>query len=319
LRVFWQCLEEQHGLAAVRQEWSVALGPAFEAAFTFLRDAGLRASEYPCPRGCGCRHQVVRHEDGEIVAACQCEEYCCPSFTLGADDTRVFEVDEAKLGRAIARALECKPLDVALSVPGVRQIAALGYPPMPLLFTICHSPEESLKIVTALVATLRERFVLLTPTNAFADARAQALLSSVGAGHSGLDPVLTLEAGGRFSARQSAGELFSRYLPPQPEPMNQGEAQRVFALMQSLEDGPKLRKAPLAWVFRFLVMEGHSQKQAAVECGCAPSLISKRVKAIEEKMRSPIQRLRLLGRSLGDMERGNRSDRRRTRHREEDG
>ena len=319
MKPFWLQLEALHGLAAVRQGWRVTLGPAYEPALSFLRDSGVRASEYPCLKGCGCHHQVIRHDEGDLVAACQCEDSRCSTLTITEDDIRVFELDEAKLGRTIARALECKPVDVALSAPGVRQIAALGYPPMPIVFTICHSPVGFLQTVTALVATLRERFILLTPTASFLDARAQALLASVGAGFFGLDGILTLEPGGRFTSCRSAGELFSHYLPPQPEPMNQGEAQRVFALMQSLEDGPKVRKAPLAKVFRLLVLGGHSQEKAAVECGCAPSLISKRVGAIEQIMRLPIEKLRLLVTQLVEMDIGARGGRRRTPRREDDG
>ena len=316
---FWRQLEVLHGLAAVRQGWRIALGPDYESALAFLRDSGAKASEYPCLEKCGCQHQVVRHGEGDIVAACQCEDYSCPTLTITEDDTRVFELDEAKLGRAIARALECKPVDVALSVPGVRQIAALGYPPMPIVFTICHNPEGFLHTVTALVATLRDRFILLTPTASFADARANALLASVGAGFSDLEEILTLEPGGRFASRKSAGELFSRYLPPQPEPMNQDEAQRVFALLQLLEDGPKVRKAPLATVFRLLVMGGRSQEKSAVECRCAASLISKRVGVIERIMGQPIEKLRLLATRLVELDTRTRDGRKRRTGREDDG
>lgn len=301
MKRFWRQLEAQHSLAAVRQGWSVALGPAYESARAFLRDSGTKASEYPCPRGCGCQHLVVRHDEGDIVAACQCEDSSCPNLKITDDDTRVFELDEARLGRAIARGLECQPVDVALGVPRVRQIAALGYPPMPIVFTICHSPDGFLQTVTALVATLRQRFIVLTPSTRFVDARAQALLASVGAGFSDLEGILTLERGGRLSARHTAGELFSSYLPPQPEPMNRGEAERVFALAKCLEDGPKVTKAPLLRVFNLLVREGLSQREAARECDCTPSLVSKRVQAIEAIMKRPIEELRLLGRELGEM------------------
>jgi hypothetical protein len=252
---------------------------------------------------------VVRHDEGDIVAACQCEDSGCQTFPITDDDTRVFELDEAKLGRAIARALECKPLDVALGVPRVSQIAALGYPPMPIVFTICHSPDEFLQTVTALVATLRQRFIVITPTTRFSDARTQALLATVGAGFSDLEGILTLEPGGRLSARHTAGELFSSYLPPQPEPMNRGEAERVFALAKCLEDGPKVTKAPLLRVFNLLVREGLSQREAARECNCTPALVSKRVQAIEAIMRRPIEELRLLGRELGEMSTGSSSRR----------
>jgi hypothetical protein len=302
LNRFWRQLEAQHGLAAVRQGWAFALGPAYEPALAFLRDTGEQACEYPCPEGCGCRHHVVRHEEGDIVAACQCEDYHCPNLTVTEDDLRVFALDQAKLGRAIARALDCNPVDVALPVAGVRQITAFGYPPMPILLAICHSPQELLGTTNALVAAIRSRFVLLCPTGQFVDARLQTLLTSVGAGFMDLASIVSLNPGGRLHAGRKAGELFSSYLPPQPGPLTRSEAERVFALLKYLEDGPRVTKAPRIRVFNFLVLEGRSQNEAAREFKCAPSLISKRVKSIEAVMKRPIGELRLLGRELGEMQ-----------------
>jgi hypothetical protein len=70
------------------------------------------------------------------------------------------------------------------------------------------------------------------------------------------------------------------------------EAQRVFLLMQRLEGGAKQRKAPLAGVFRLLVLQGLSQRAAAARCGCVESLISARVAAIERAFGMSIERLR---------------------------
>ncbi len=90
-----------------------------------------------------------------------------------------------------------------------------------------------------------------------------------------------------------------------------GEAAKVFVLMKRLEGARKQRKAPLLTVFRLLVLEGPSQRDAAARCGCVESLISARVKAIEGQFGMSIERLQALRSALMEVERTVKGDRRR--------
>jgi hypothetical protein len=89
------------------------------------------------------------------------------------------------------------------------------------------------------------------------------------------------------------------------------EAQRVFLLLKSLEGGPKERKAPLATVFRLLVLGGLSQRAAAARCGCVESLMSARVAAIEGAFGMAIERLRSFASELLSLEAAAKGERRR--------
>jgi len=101
------------------------------------------------------------------------------------------------------------------------------------------------------------------------------------------------------------------------EPANgvgEGEARRVFVLMQRLESGPKQRKASLGTVFRMVVLEGLSQRAAAARCGCVESLISARVVAIERAFGMSVERLRSFASALLSLESAAKG--RRTREKE---
>ena len=84
--------------------------------------------------------------------------------------------------------------------------------------------------------------------------------------------------------------------------VSEGEARKVFLLLERLETGPKERKAPLGAVFRLLVLGGLSQRVVAGRCGCAESLISARVATIESGFRMSIGRLRNFASELREME-----------------
>ena len=93
--------------------------------------------------------------------------------------------------------------------------------------------------------------------------------------------------------------------------VTQGEARKVFLLLKHLESGAKERKAPLAAVFRLLVLEGLSQRLVAGRCGCAESLISARVVTIESGFGMSIGRLRNFASELREMETAVKGERRR--------
>ena len=98
---------------------------------------------------------------------------------------------------------------------------------MPIVFTICHSPE-------GVPPQRSQRWWRPTrsvhppcPHSHFIDARANALLASVGAGSSDVEEILTLERGGHPHPGVCRGT--ARGIAVTARPMNQGEAQRVFA------------------------------------------------------------------------------------------
>lgn len=84
--------------------------------------------------------------------------------------------------------------------------------------------------------------------------------------------------------------------------VSEAEAGRVFLLMKRLEGAPKERKAPIASVFRLLVLNRLSQRETAARCGCAESLISVRVAAIEKGFGMSIERLRNFASELLSLE-----------------
>ncbi len=84
--------------------------------------------------------------------------------------------------------------------------------------------------------------------------------------------------------------------------VSESEAARVFLLMKRLEGAPKQRKAPVAVVFRLLVLEGLSQRAVAARCRCANSLVCARVAAIERGFGMSIERLRNFASELLSLE-----------------
>ena len=79
----WPVLESLYGLSAVTAEWRSQLGPHF-AGFrnSFLVRTAQAATSYPCPRQCGCAHEIVHHSSTEIVAVCRCESWNCDDLRL---------------------------------------------------------------------------------------------------------------------------------------------------------------------------------------------------------------------------------------------
>jgi len=96
-----------------------------------------------------------------------------------------------------------------------------------------------------------------------------------------------------------------------PEPLNQGEAQRVFAVLMKLRTETGVRKAPLHDVFEYMVLQGLSGEETARRCKCAPSLISARVKTLKERFGMSVGQLHHYASALSEMETAVKGDRRR--------
>src|SRR5512138_2103696 len=98
----WECLENGGSLARVSCVWRRELGsffPAFQAAF--LQRKAEAARVYPCPRGCGCAHEVIYHGASDIVAVCRCERWNCDDIPLQPGDIALWELSWARIGRAL--------------------------------------------------------------------------------------------------------------------------------------------------------------------------------------------------------------------------
>ena len=94
-------------------------------------------------------------------------------------------------------------------------------------------------------------------------------------------------------------------------PINQSEAQRIFAVLTKLRTETGVRKAPLHTVFEFMVMQGLSGEETARRCKCAPSLISARVRTLKERFGIPVSQLHRYASALNELETSVRGDKRR--------
>lgn len=296
----WPCLDNIYGLCGVPALWRSWLCGEF-ATFerTFLERRAEPASSYPCPRECGCAHDLVERADGSFLAVCTCDPWNCDDFAVLRDEVALLELNWPRLGRAICSAFECDYRETDLHLPLTRQIGSKFANAAPVVLTIQNGRDEFRQAVAGVVAQLGRPFILLGPTSQFLDANSLGLLHGARAEFFDLASHVTLLPGGVLQARKSGGELFSRFLPTPEEKMGEGEATRVFALMKMLDSGPQ--KAPLESVFRLLVLEGRSQAYAARACKCSKGLLSLRATEIEKRMKRTIPELQGLASRLGEM------------------
>jgi len=93
-----------------------------------------------------------------------------------------------------------------------------------------------------------------------------------------------------------------RHTPAAEPSINQGEAQRILAIVQRLRSKRAGMMAPLYDVFVATVLEGRSQRSAAKSCDCSPALLSRRVGELEKEFGLPLKQLQNYARPLLDME-----------------
>jgi hypothetical protein len=101
--------------------------------------------------------------------------------------------------------------------------------------------------------------------------------------------------------RKVLAEAMKHSVAAQP-PINQGEAERIFAVLQRLRSKRSGMKAPLYDVFVATVLEGRSQRAAARSCDCSPALLSRRVGELEKEFGLPLKQLQNYAKPLLEME-----------------
>lgn len=93
-----------------------------------------------------------------------------------------------------------------------------------------------------------------------------------------------------------------KHSPAAQPSINQGEAERIFAVLQRLRSKRAGMMAPLYDVFIATVLQGRSQRAAARSCDCSPALLSKRVGELEQEFGLPLRQLQNYAKPLLEME-----------------
>jgi hypothetical protein len=279
----WSCLETLYTLSQPLAVWRQLLGPHFVPfQQAFLEPDGRLVSSYPCPRQCGCDHEVICHGAGDVVAACRCDPWCCEDLALQAADLECFRLSWARLGRALCRcwSLDSRPAELGLA--RARQIGSWSSAAVPVFLVIEPSAHRFRCDLIEIVSRLQKPFILQAPTSRQITAPDWELLGRVGAGFFDLETHVTLLPSGMLLCRKAPGDLF-RAQTPQPKQEDQGVVERAFALVKALETETTLqRPGPLA-VFSEFCISGLNVSQVARKFRCSRGTILNRLALIRRR------------------------------------
>jgi hypothetical protein len=305
----WHALESSRGLTAVAASWRERLGDQFEPFKTaFLQRAHGIPKGMPCPRGCGCTHEIVVEEfpspnpigrgarsEGQlstIRALCRCDPPTCPDIPLTPDDIVLLELSWSKLARALCHvfALDYKPADLGLL--NTRQIGSWSVDAVPVILTIQHERAWFRTVLLELLARLRQRFILLAPTAKNIDAVSHELLASSDAAFFSLDANVSLTSEGALRLIHAhPGELFAKFTP-QPRDNDEDVASRAFALVHQLDSQGTRNPPSVLAVFRMYCIDGFSLTTIARKCGTTRPTVRQRLRLVETKTGMDIDQLR---------------------------
>jgi hypothetical protein len=281
-RAPWTALQRVR-TPAVCATWQRFLGDAFMAfREAFLQRTGEYAACVPCPRDCGCAHEVVWRGPNEPVGICRCEPWNCDDLPLTPEAVALWSVSWPRLGRALCAALGLQSRPAELGLPHTRQVGAWSSASAPVLLTL--GGERLSWLISQLALRLRRPFILLAATDSGLDVRAQELLAQAQAGCFVLGSCVELSGNGTLRPLVTPGELFARFSPQPKEALAEGAARQAIALVRALEAEPAARKAPLYTVFRLYCIEGFTVAQVARHCRCARSLVFVRLAALRRKL-----------------------------------
>lgn len=279
----WSVLESIPSLLATRTEWRRQLGPHYEAfEMLCLQPADYRVRRVRCPRGCGCDHLVVARHAGEALGICTCAPPRCPDLPLTSEDVSTLEVSLPRLGRALCRGLGLATRQASLGLPGTLQIGAWSVAVVPVIFTVQSQAATFHTVLAELVGRLQQKFILLTPTTDFLDARGLELLHSCGAACFALHDTVTIADSGVLRPTVAPGELFAAFTP-QPKEADLDVASRAFALVRKLDTDKPLPAPSLLTVFRLYCIEELSYAQIAHQHKCSKTSVVRRVNLLRRR------------------------------------
>lgn len=299
----WSALESERALHGTALDWLRAMGDHFQPfKAAFFRKQRKSADTIFCEK-CFRHHLVVRLESPPDLLAFDPgtdEDFHCPDFAVTPADVSVWELNWIRLGRALCQALGLDCRFVWLNLLNTFQIGSWSADAVPVILTIQSQRSGLRLIVSDLTARLRQRFILLTPTNRNFDAQIQELLGNVQAAIFPLDATVALTENGVLQPRVRPGELFSRFTP---EPtLSDDAALRAFAVIKSLDTNVKLREAPVLTVFRLYCIESFSVEQIGKKLRCSKATVINRLRTIRQKTGVEPKRLRSYSSQFSEME-----------------
>jgi hypothetical protein len=123
-------------------------------------------------------------------------------------DITPLDLNWPKLGRAICRALNLASKAAPLAVPNTLQIGSWSADAVPVFLTIQTERHHLHYVICELIARLRQKFIVLTPTSKHFDAKSQELLAAAQSSIFALDKIVTLNPDGTL-AQSSSSSLSS--------------------------------------------------------------------------------------------------------------
>jgi hypothetical protein len=299
----WQALESLPGQIALPSEWRALLGDQFTTFQTaFLNLSGDVARTFPCPTQPGALHPINIQPDGSFLAPCPVYPETC-RLSLVQADLAMWQLNSARLGRALCLALglDPKPLEL-LELPlfNTLQIGSWAADAVLAILTLQSDPEQFLSIVAQLVATIRQKFILLVPTTGLVTAVTQQHLASVGAALFPLATIVRFTPAGTLIPTKPPGELFARFTP-QPRDIDQETAQKAYVLAKALDFEQPFKPPTPFTVFDLYFVQGLTAKQIAKD-RCSKATVINRLKLICQRTGMEIDQLRRLSAYFANME-----------------
>jgi hypothetical protein len=284
--------------------WKLRFGKALPRVLPwFLKKANGRARTVPCPHTCSCIHRVTEDNFG----VCNCGD--CEDIPLSNEDVQVWEPNWTGLCTRVRDALHLEHKTCPPPARGVWQIGSFAGDALSILLVVLPERGAFNEAVARLVARVKGRFVVLTPTATHHDIESRDMVGRVGAGLIDVEGNMSVLASGRLVARKSSGELFGTFVPDRQDELRTTEAARIFELLRKLGTGDGIRAGPLDKVFRLMVLDGVNQSVAARRCACSEATISARVRTIEDRFGMSILRLQGYAAQVLEYESAVRGDR----------
>lgn len=298
----WPALDTGGGGKRVATAWQARLGalfPAFKTAF-LQRAAGL-ASSYPCPRECGCAHEVIPEGPDEYVAVCRCERWNCDAFAVAPEALALWELSWSRFGRALCAGLGLQTRAAETGLPNTRQIGAWSAAAVPVLLTLPGHPDDLRQVAAELGTRLRRPYLLLAPTSRHLTAVCLELLADAGAGFFDLASHVVFTPSGELQPLKAPGELFSRFTP-EPAQTDGEVVERAFALVKALDSERPLAPPSIVTTFSHYCLEGFNVSRIARKFRCSRATVLHRLALIRRRTGTDPNRFRLLSPQVGRTE-----------------